>query len=295
MNRVLTIIIPAYNEESSLKSYLPKVISFADSNNFNLTIVDDGSKDASFKICKNLLDKNNSAHKLIRHKVNKGYGGAIKTGIKEATTKYVITIDADGQHNLEDINFLCSEIISSDSDMIVGSRKGLRDANLFRRIGKRIIRFIANFLVPLNIYDVNSGMKIYNTKLAKNYIKLCPNGMAYSDTILLVFVYFRHLVTERPISINERISGTSTINILTAIKTIKEIFNMVILFNPLKVFAIPAIFIIVLSIMWGFPILIKGKGISTGTMLGIMTGSLLLVLGFLAEQISHIRRNQISE
>ena len=132
-----------------------------------------------------------------------------------------------------------------------------------------------------------------NTELAQKYIRLCPDGMAYSDTILLVFIYFRHLVKEKPISINKRISGTSTINIMTAVTTIKEIFKMVILFNPLKTFAYPSILIIIISTIWGIPIILRGDGISIGTMLGIMTGFLLLVLGFVAEQISHIRRNQV--
>jgi len=128
-----------------------------------------------------------------------------------ADTKYVITIDADGQHLLDDIKRLYDEIVEKDADMVVGSRKGLHSQTSFRRIGKSIIRGIAKWLVPLHIYDINSGMKIYNTLLAKKYINLCPDSMAYSDIIALIFISQKHLVGEIPISIKRGTVGKSTI------------------------------------------------------------------------------------
>ena len=77
--------------------------------------------------------------------------------------------------------------------MIVGSRKGQKEASLFRKVGKNSIRFIAKRLMPLNIHDINSGMKIYNAELAKKYISICPDSMSYSDIMLLTFVYQKHL------------------------------------------------------------------------------------------------------
>ena len=119
MKNNLSIIIPAYNEEESLKLYLPKLINFCELNKFQLIIVDDGSKDKTFDLC-NMHANESEIMNVVSHKVNKGYGGAIKTGIEAANTKYIITIDADGQHNFKDVDNLYNEIQLSNADMIGG-------------------------------------------------------------------------------------------------------------------------------------------------------------------------------
>ncbi len=190
----LSIIVPAYNEEESLKGFLPELLAYCESKNYQLIIVNDGSKDGTQRILES--NATNKMLRIIKNKVNKGYGGAIKTGITEAETKYVITIDADGQHSLEDIERLHREIISTDADMVIGNR-GTNSSGFYRNFGKWLIRKMAKMLMPLSITDLNSGMKIYATDLAKKYIKLCPDSMAYSDIIALVFVSQRHLVLGR--------------------------------------------------------------------------------------------------
>ena len=292
MENNLTIIIPAYNEEESLKIFLPELIKFCETKSFQLIVVNDGSEDNSKSIITEII-KEYGFVKLINHKVNKGYGGAIKTGIAASHTKYLITIDADGQHLLEDVEKLYKLIIEKDADMIVGSRKGQKEASLFRKLGKNSIRFIARRLMPLNIHDINSGMKIYNTELAKTYIPLCPDSMAYSDIILLTFVYQRHLVLEEPISIKPRVAGESTISVLTAFETVKEIMNVVVLFNPMRIFFPIAFFSILFGILWGLPFLIMGRGVSGGALISILLGMFFFVLGLIADQLSLIRRGSL--
>ena len=292
MENSLTIIIPAYNEEESLKIFLPELIKFCEAKSFQLIVVNDGSEDNSKSIITEII-KEYGFVELINHKVNKGYGGAIKTGIAASQTKYLITIDADGQHLLEDVEKLYQLIIEKDADMIVGSRKGQKEASLFRKLGKNSIRFIARRLMPLNIHDINSGMKIYNTELAKKYIPLCPDSMAYSDIILLTFVYQRHLVLEEPISIKSRVAGESTISVLTAFETVKEIMNVVVLFNPMRIFFPIAFFSILFGILWGLPFLIMGRGVSGGALISILLGMFFFVLGLIADQLSLIRRGSL--
>lgn len=292
MGKLLTIIIPAYNEEKSLQNFFPSVIQFCNDKGFNLIVINDGSKDKTQNIIEKYLHNKNL--RLVNNKVNKGYGGAIKTGILEADTKYIITIDADGQHYLEDVENLYKEIIDSDADMIIGSRKGTKQKSYYRRTGKWLIRMIAKILMPLNIYDINSGMKIYNTAMAKKYLRLCPDSMAYSDIIALVFVNQRHLVLEIPISIKPRNAGNSTINTKAAVETMKEILNIVILFNPMRIFMPVSLFFILSGIGWGLPIILAGRGVSVGAMLGIVTGIIFFFLGLIAEQLSLMRKESIS-
>lgn len=289
----LTIIIPAYNEEASLSVLMEESLSFVSENHLQLIIVNDGSKDGT----KAVLEKYVGAKgfHFYSHKVNRGYGGAIKTGVRNAKTKYVITIDADGQHDLNDVLALHSKIQETDADMIVGSRMAHKDASIYRGIGKSLIRWFAKVLLPIHIDDINSGMKIYKTEMAKRYIRLCPDHMAYSDIIAMVFISKRHLVLEEPINIKPRTAGESTISTLTAIETVKEILNIVILFNPQRVFFPIAILSILAALAWGVPIALRGRGVSTGAMLGFTTGLLFFFLGLLAEQLSQIRKDSVDE
>ena len=133
------------------------------------------------------------------------------------------------------------------------------------------------------------------TLLAKKYIRLCPDHMAFSDIIAMVFISKRHLVLERPINIKPRTAGVSTISTLTAIETVKEILNIVILFNPMRVFFPIAFLSIVAALAWGIPIALKGRGVSIGAMLGFTTGILFFLLGLLAEQLSQIRKDSVND
>jgi len=290
----LTIIIPAYNEAASLTQLIHELLPFAQLKNFKVIIVNDGSKDDTRAVLERstTLSENIS---IINHKVNRGYGGALKSGINKARTQYCITIDADGQHSLSDIDRLLNTITETNADLVVGSRKGNSESGYYREFGKTILRWVAKLLMPLKIYDINSGIKIYNTKLAQRYIQICPDSMAFSDVIALTFVYQRNLVLEIPVKINQRKAGKSTIGLRTALDTLIEIINIVVLFNPMRIF-LPLSFIFVLaSIIWEIPIFLRGQGVSIGALLGFMTGIIFFLLGLIAEQLGNIRRLSIND
>ena len=292
----LTVIIPAYNEAENLGTILPPLIALCKLHNWKIIIVNDGSNDNTREILNALLHPSPTGEgpgvRLIHHKLNKGYGAAIKSGISACDTEYCITIDADGQHRIEDIERLFDCLRSKDADMIVGSRKGGRSASYSKGIGKIIIRLIAKILMHVPIQDLNSGMKVYRTELAKKYLHLVPDTMSYSDIITLIFINNRHLVLEEPITITPRLKGKSTIGVETAFQTVMEIINIVILFNPAKIFLpLSAIFIIA-GIVVGLPILLAGHGVSTGSLLGISAGIFFFLLGLIAEQLSALRKNR---
>ena len=288
----LTIIIPCYNEEAIISTTIPGILKFASSKDIKVIIVNDGSTDNTRDIIDNFSSPNLT---ILSHKLNRGYGAAIKSGILASKTKYSITIDADGQHELEDIILLYSIILSKDADMVVGSRIGQKSDSIYRGIGKSIIRSFARLLMKMPIEDLNSGMKIFNTEIAKRYLILLPNGMPFSDIIGLVFIFNRNLVLEHPIKINKRVGGTSTINTKTAFDTINAILNIVILFNPIKIFFPLTLFFLFLGIGWGLPFIILKKGVSVGASLLITLGFLTFLLGLLAEQLSRIRIENIQK
>jgi len=290
----ISIVVPVYNEEQALPSTARHIIDFGLAKGWPVIFINDGSQDASGNLLDNLEKYPNV--KVFHHKVNRGYGGAIKTGIRNTNTPYLVTIDSDGQHNLEDINIVYNLAVKQQADLIVGNRGDVRDTNAYRALGKQIIRTFARLLMPLPIQDLNSGFKLYRTELAKKYIKICPDTMSFSDVITLVFIKQRNLVLEQKITVQPRIAGKSTINTYTAIETIMEILNIAVLFNPLRIFLPISFLCILLGLTWGITILVVvGRGVSVGAMLAIVTGVIFFVLGLLANQISALRMELIQD
>lgn len=287
----LTIVIPAYNEGESLPQVLAQLKTFAASNEFKIIIVNDGSTDNTHSVINGFA--HNDQLSVLHHKQNRGYGAAIKTGIRAANTPYVITVDADGQHRTEDILNLYNTIRQADADLVVGGRSHQKDASFLRGIGKAVIRLFVRVMIKVSIHDINSGMKIYRTPLAQKFIRLAPDTMAFSDIMTISFVYFGCHVLEVPITINARIAGRSTISYKTAMDTIKEIVFIATVFAPYKFFSFLSGMVLVATLLWGVPFILAGKGFTSGTVSGILVAVLLWSLGVIAHLISGIRKDLI--
>lgn len=287
----LTIVIPAYNEGESLSALLSELLGLCSEKGWNIILVDDGSTDRTQEVLEGFI--HHSELLVLRHKLNRGYGGALKSGIQQAKTEFVATFDADGQHKIEDIGNMLAFIQQTGADMVVGARQTESTRSVYRRAGKQIIRHITSILVPNNIKDLNSGFKMYRSTLVQRYLRLCPDSMAFSDVITLVFIRRRHLVLNFPIQVGGRAGGKSTINTYTAIDTLFEVLNIIMLFNPMRIFLIVSMLCLTFGILWGIPILLRGRGVSVGAMLAIVTGLIFFFLGLVAEQLAQIRLNSI--
>lgn len=286
-NQILSVVVPVYNESESLSVLLPKWIDYCQSRDWYLILVNDGSTDRSGEVLAAYQQESNVL--VLQHSLNRGYGGALKTGIAASDTPYTVTIDADGQHNIEDVDRLLSLAMERDAALVIGSRTDYQDHDKFRTVGKWMIRSLARLLMPLSVHDLNSGFKLFRTEPVQDYLELCPDTMAFSDTITLVFIHERHLVLECPIQVNRRMAGSSTINLNTAFNTVINILNNVMMFNPLRIFLPISLICILFGFAWGIPILLRGRGVSTGSMLAIVSGLLTFLIGLVANQLSEIR------
>ena len=288
----LTVVVPVYNEAESLPEFLPRLLDFCEKQNWEVVFVNDGSRDDS----KRILESH--AHpplvRVIHHKVNRGYGGALKSGLLDASTPYAVTIDGDGQHDPEDILRLFQFAVERDADLVIGRRDLSHKPNWFRELGKSLIRLFTRMLMPLPIQDLNSGFKLYRTELAQAYLSVCPDSMAFSDVIVLTFLNQKDLVLEHPIQVRERKQGKSSISAYTAIETVMEILNLVMLFNPLKIFLSLSAVCFAFGILWGTPILLLNRGVSVGAMLAIVSGLIFFFIGLVASQLSSMRLGELS-
>jgi glycosyltransferase involved in cell wall biosynthesis len=287
----LTIVVPAYNEAAGLPDLLARMLAYCANRNWRIILVDDGSTDQTPQALEQFQDE--PALTVIRHKLNRGYGGSLKSGLSRAVTPYVVTFDADGQHKLQDIDKLMVVMLAADADLVIGSRVASQEEGRYRRLGKWVIRRFTRLLMPLSIMDLNSGFKLYRSEVVQQYVHLCPDSMSFSDIITLILVNQHRLVVECPVEVQPRREGRSTINTWTAVETMMEILNILVLFNPMRIFLPAAILTVLLGILWGIPIILAGRGVSVGSMLAIVVGVIFFFLGLVTEQLSLIRKGKI--
>jgi glycosyltransferase involved in cell wall biosynthesis len=290
----LSLVIPAYNEEDNLRRTLPEIGAACASQGWTLIVVDDGSTDGTAAIVSEYLaaaggGAGGPSAVFLRHKVNRGYGGALKTGLRAATTDYVITIDADGQHDVGEVPKMLAEIVSADADLVVG-RRSSPGGSPYLRAGKGLIRFTAKRLLPLPVRDLNSGFKIYRTKTVRRYLNLCPDSMAFSDIVVLIFVGDGRLVREIPVRSRQRLGGRSHVRTRAAFEVLFEILNIIMLFNPMRIFFPLSLTCLAAGLAWGIPIVLMKRGVSVGAMLAIMAGLIFFFVGLVAEQLSSLRK-----
>lgn len=291
-NPLLTVVIPVYNEEQALSSFASCLIELCRSKGWMAIFVNDGSSDHTGQILDHLSSKD---IRVVHHKVNRGYGGALKTGIRHVTTPFLVTMDGDGQHSPHDVEKILQFAMESDADMVVGKRDERGAAGTYRTFGKFLIRSFTKILMPLPIADLNSGFKFYRTESAKRYMTVCPDSMAFSDVITLVFLSEHNLVLEYPIQVSPRKSGQSMINTFTAFETVIQVLNIALMFNPLKLFLPISALCILAGFGWGIPFVLLGRGVSVGAMLAIVSGLIFFVLGLIASQLSAIRMERLRE
>ena len=287
----LTVIVPIYNEEDTLPLFLSELVKYCQTNDWFLILVDDGSTDNSDEILNSY--KEADGVKIINHKINKGYGAAIKTALRFTETPWVVTVDGDGQHDFHDIDSLLILAEEECADLVVGKR--CEGSGFFRSIGKHLIRSFAKLLMPINIHDLNSGFKLYRTELVKLFAPICPDTMSFSDIITLFFINQKCKVLEYPIHIKSRQGGKSTINLSTAFDTVVNILNISMLFNPLRIFLPLSMLFFIIGLAWGIPIVLAGRGVSLGSLLLIICSLVFLSIGLIASQLSSIRLDSLND
>jgi glycosyltransferase involved in cell wall biosynthesis len=175
------IIIPAYNEETTLSRVVDGLLEY----NYEVVVVDDGSTKSLHTL---LQDK--PVH-FLRHAVNLGQGAALQTGIEYALSKdaeFIITFDADGQHQPEDVGKLIMPLAENNADITLGSRF-IKDAShnmpQVRKIILQFARYLNYFLTGLLLSDAHNGMRAMNRKAAEK-ISFHENGMAHATEILSI-------------------------------------------------------------------------------------------------------------
>ena len=274
----VTIIIPAYNEEEAIGDFLTGLLSgLKTSLLWEIIIVNDGSSDRTSEIVK-AYDV-----KLLNHSSNKGYGAALKTGIRESTGRHILICDSDGQHSIEDIN----KIISiKGSLMVVGQRGSDSHVQANRIAGKTILRLFANFLMGEKIPDLNSGLRLIHSNTIKKYLHILPDSFSASTTMTMLFLKRKYDIRWEKIITKERIGNSSVRQITHGLYTILLMMRILMLFNPLKIFMSTSAVFFTFGFLWGIYHLADGGGLSIFAAVYLILSVQLFLYGLIADQIS---------
>ena len=170
----ISIIVPAFNEESTISIIADKLLNLYLVNNIKkeIIIVNDCSTDNTDNLIQNIIKSNPTAEiKYIKHEKNLGKGAAIHSGIKNATGDYLIIQDADLEYDPSEINKLLKPVLEGYADVVYGSRfiGGSPHRILFfwHTIGNKFLTFLSNFFTNLNLTDMETCYKLFKTSIIK--------------------------------------------------------------------------------------------------------------------------------
>jgi glycosyltransferase involved in cell wall biosynthesis len=169
---LLSLIVPAYNEERTIEAVLDRVFEFLPDVH-EIIVVDDASVDRTPEVS-HAYTLRDPRVKLFRHKTNLGKTAALQTGFAACTGSIVVVQDADLEYNPREIADLIAPIKEGNADVCLGSRFMVRRAGrvlYFRHfLANKFLTFINNLCTDLNLTDVETGYKASRSEIAKNMI-----------------------------------------------------------------------------------------------------------------------------
>ncbi len=279
----ISIVVPAYNEEDAIRFGLERFVNLGFHKKYELIYINDGSSDNTAGIIREYPVK------LYNHNVNKGYGAALKTGIRKAGGTKVIILDSDGQHDPKYLEQLIEML--KEYDMVIGERDKASYQVKRRQSGKKMIRRIGEYLVEQKLPDYNSGFRGFDRELIKEMLHIMPNGFSFSTTSTLAFLKEGYNIGTFPIKVEERVGRKSNVKMVKdGSKTFLLLFRIIMLFNPLKIFFPFSVITTLLGLAWGIYGYITTLRFPNSAILVVVFGMMMFFIGLLADQIAMLNR-----
>jgi glycosyltransferase involved in cell wall biosynthesis len=229
----LAVVIPAYNEEANIKSLLESIgRTTIESIEITPVVVNDCSGDRTAEIVKK------TGTELIDLPVNLGIGGAVQTGMVFALENgfdLAVQVDGDGQHPPQEISKLIDKMLSSEADVVIGSRflkkEGFQSSGI-RRLGINYLRFVIKTLTGLDITDSTSGFRLYNRRALQLINDYYPDE--YPEPEAVIYFHKKGLkIVETPVLMQSRKGGKTSITFFNSIYYFWKV-SLAIIFSYLK-------------------------------------------------------------
>lgn len=287
----ISVVVPVFNEEGNVRELHKEILEVCKKENYNFEIifVDDGSKDKTPEICKDLKPL-----KYIRMRKNFGQTAAMDAGIKAAQYDYIVTMDGDRQNDPADIPKLVNYLEENDLDIVSGWRKNRKDT-VMKIFTSRVANFLRGIIVKDNIHDSGCSLKIYK-KECFDHISLYGEMHRFIPALLRIkgFEVGEVVVNHRP-----RTAGVTKYNWK---RTIKGFVDMISLWfwskyavRPLHILGaggMVSIFLGVVCAIWSIVLFALGYKMSNNIMPPLLTvffiivGLLMFIFGLMSDMMS---------
>jgi len=230
------MVVPCFNEVGAIRATVDGLRrALAEAGPYQLLVVDDGSDDGTSEELE-LLAAEPATQQLevVAHETNRGYGAAVKTGIRRAAAEVVVITDADGTYPAEAIPALVDAM--EQADMAVGARTGDRVSYpVLRRVPKLFLRSYVSWLVGRRIPDMNSGLRAFRRSLAVPYLRLLPDGFSLTTTLTVALMRAGNEVRFLPVDYAPRVGRSKIRPVRDTLGFVQLILRTGMYFAPLRV------------------------------------------------------------
>lgn len=273
----VSVVLPAKNESGAIGDTIKKIHALGIVN--EILVINDGSTDSTLQVAEQ------AGATVISHPYSKGNGAAIKTGARHALGDVIVFMDADGQHDPNDIPLLL-EKIEQGYDLVVGARQKGSQASLGRGIANRLYNNLATYMTEQKVEDLTSGFRAVRADKFREFLYLLPNGFSYPTTSTMAFFRAGYSVTYVPIHAAKRIGKSHISPMKDGVRFFLIIFKIATLFSPLKMFLPIAILLFLMATGWyGYTLYEYHRFTNMSALL--YTGSIMIFLmGLISEQIT---------
>ena len=284
----VSVVIPAYNEAEAIGPTLDEVQEVMTEAGLagEVIVVDDGSTDGT-------IDQvaQHPTVRLVRHSSNRGYGTALKTGIRQARHDTIVILDADGTYPCAMIPHLAAEIGSYD--MAVGARTGEEvHVPLIRRPAKWALNRLASYLSDQDIPDLNSGMRAFKRDVVVRFFRLLPSGFSFTTSVTLALLTNDYNVVYIPVDYYHR-KGRSKIHpIRDTINFFSLVVRVMLSFRPLRVFLpLSSVFVLLSLAKIIYDVNTYNFHLATSTVVLVTLTFQIIVLGLVADLVVSLHKS----
>ena len=272
-----SIIIPARNEGRSIGVLLQTLVKHYP--NAEIIVVNDGSEDDTARIA------TSAGARVISSPYSMGNGAAVKAGAREAVGDIFIFMDADGQHQAEEIDKLL-KVMDEGYDMVIGARSIKSHASRARYLANVFYNWFASWVSGHRVQDLTSGFRAVRADKFREFLYLLPNGFSYPTTITMAMFRAGYRIAYVPVDVGTREGRSHIRPLVDGIRFLLIIFKVGTLYAPLKIFFPVSVFFFLSGLVYYIYTYIAYNRFTNMSMLLFITAIIIFLIGLVSEQLT---------